>query len=76
MAEGGWQDIASAPKDGTEVLLRAHYPDMRGVSDVYLGWWARNHWTRWPHQFRPTHFMVVQPLPARPTPTTKEETDK
>lgn len=67
-----WKDIASAPRDGTQVLLIGRYPTLTGWSDVYHSWaqaphtpdWA-THWCRWPHAFEPTHWM---PLPDPPSP--------
>lgn len=62
----GWRDIESAPPYGVQVLLIGKYPTGYGWSDIYHGW--RNaggsNWDRWPHNFRPTHWM---PLPAPPT---------
>lgn len=60
-----WQPIETAPPYGAQVLLIGKYPTGNGWSDVYHGW--RNaggsNWDRWPHNFKPTHWM---PLPEPP----------
>jgi hypothetical protein len=62
----GWRDIATAPPYRVPVLLIAPYPTKTGWTDIYYGW--RNaggsNWDRWPHDFRPTHWM---PLPSPPS---------
>ena len=66
---GGWQDISTAPKDGTVVDL--FYPERGRLTDATWGptGWGRHEW-RGSHTVRmvpsekPTHWM---PLPAAPT---------
>lgn len=64
--EQRWRGIKSAPGFRVPVLLIGRYPTGNGWSDIYHGW--RNaggsNWARWPHDFKPTHWM---PLPAPPT---------
>jgi hypothetical protein len=52
----GWQDIASAPRDGTLILL--YQPD--GLMACRR--WQENHWRGWDFEDA-THWM---PLPAAP----------
>jgi hypothetical protein len=68
-----WQPIETAPTDGTPVLLIGFYPTATGWSDVYHSWaeapsWRSDwqvHWVRWPHNFRPTHWMPMRtPYPV------------
>lgn len=58
-----WRDIASAPKDGTAVLLLS--PKWRNPS---VGWWLETFggWHSFPGSYgmKPTHWM---PLPLPPT---------
>ena len=68
-----WRDIATAPKDGTEVFLMRR--DAVGVAAIGAGLWGRradggcdewiafNRHQRFPQT--PTHWM---PLPPEPTP--------
>lgn len=63
-----WQDISTAPKDGTEVLVFVP----RRLGPIYAGasnatgkqWWSRNL-----GDLQPTHWM---PLPKAPTPNDQE----
>jgi hypothetical protein len=61
----GWRTIDSAPPYRVPVLLIGRYPTGTSWSDIYHGW--RNaggsNWERWPHDFRPSHWM---PLPQPP----------
>ena len=62
----GWKPIEIAPPDRQMVMLIARYPTGTDWTDIYNGW--RNSdgdWTRWPHNFPPTHWM---PLPSPPAP--------
>jgi len=61
--EGVWQDIDTAPKDGTEVLL---YVPRRlgdlvamGANKTGTQWWARNL-----GDLKPTHWMQLPPPPS------------
>jgi len=61
--EGVWQDIETAPKDGTEVLL---YVPRRlgdlvamGANKTGTQWWARNL-----GDLKPTHWMQLPPPPS------------
>lgn len=68
MAE--WQPIATAPRDGTEVLLwgacRPRNSGTRYAGDANVGWWSVYGWhTRVAGEVcMATHW---QPLPAPPT---------
>jgi hypothetical protein len=72
MAEGGWRDIASAPKDGTCVLC-VEFDEPQKVVDMH--WFSdgvHGSWRGAVGQYRrPLKWCE---LPAPPTPTTKEET--
>ena len=73
-----WQDISTAPKDGTDVLL---YFPLEGLSSdwpkrIIAHWRAidgeRGHWVwqarafrSYSEEYQPTHW---QPLPAPPSP--------
>ena len=60
----GWQPIETAPTDRQMVMLIARYPTGTDWTDIHNGW--RNSdgdWTRWTHNFPPTHWM---PLPSPP----------
>lgn len=58
-----WRPIAKHMKEAKtgEVLLVANEREngIPYVSDVYHGWWQNTKWTRWPHSFPPTHFMLA-----------------
>lgn len=67
-AREGWRDIASAPKDGTRVLL-AH------ASAAFDGWWddGEGAWVDGETDndgdyiaYRPSHWMPLPPLPLPP----------
>jgi hypothetical protein len=67
-----WQPIATAPKDGTDVLLFAREGEC--APSVYVGRWSTSAWygaawVAYEHRseteyLTPTHWM---PLPAPPT---------
>jgi hypothetical protein len=73
MAEGGWQPMSTAPKTGMVLLHRPNFADsvVAGVWSRYFEWWDLG-WGC----LKTDYFDAWQPLPASPTPTTKEETDK
>lgn len=58
-----WRRITDADRSEARRtrLLIAQYPQSNGWSDVYSGWWDAKdqRWTRWPHDFPPTHCMDV-----------------
>ena len=62
LASQGWQDIASAPKDGTPILCWSQFGRI-----VVAEWSCRANggwnWNDTEYTFRPTHWM---PLPAQP----------
>jgi hypothetical protein len=64
----GWQDIATAPKDGTEILTfspandKAMFPVNRKPRMV-INKWCVGAWWRTSAEAMPTHWM---PLPAPP----------
>lgn len=67
----GWRDIATAPKDGTDVLLFATWIG-NGRPVIGCGGWRKNgsevyQWS-WTWACEPTHW---QPLPAPPTQETE-----
>jgi predicted RNA-binding Zn-ribbon protein involved in translation (DUF1610 family) len=60
---GGWQDIATAPRDGTWILLYA-----RNWGKPVVGIWDRQRqfWAEGYHGLdRPTHWMPLPDLPFR-----------
>lgn len=74
--ESGWQDIATAPRDGTAVDLWGHYANGSGFRFRMPGYfWEDGRWMNedgedasdYPkYIFQPTHWM---PLPTPPTET-------
>ena len=67
LARAEWLPIESAPKGSKAILLIGPYPTGSGWSDVYQGWreiGAGDRWARWPHDFKPSHWM---PLPDPPS---------
>jgi hypothetical protein len=45
MSDNGWQDIETAPHDGTRILLGAKRVELAGASSVWrssVGWWDAN----------------------------------
>lgn len=67
---GGWLPIATAPKDGTEVLLGRFAPGQEYDGRVRVDWWRtrmRGGYTGFGHfnptYWPPTHWM---PIPGRP----------
>lgn len=69
---GGWQDISTAPKDGTHVLLSEGHNVWEGRAvESYgrWGWWERNaHPTNYcGSEDYPTHWMPLPPPPAEAT---------
>lgn len=70
-ARTGWRDIASAPKDGTTILLYAP-----GWGSPKTGWtYGTDDWQDCPYSntgkqdYQPTHW---QPLPSAPSPPLRE----
>ena len=66
-----WLPIELAPKDGTEILLRAKlsakdnpFGTSEYTTGVYQDWWeaSENDWYMWPLDFKPTHFMPIPPI--------------
>jgi hypothetical protein len=61
---GAWQPIATAPRDGTGILLW-----QPGIDEPHVGRWSRPPYQEWwgdawaPPGCQPTHWM---PLPAPP----------
>lgn len=72
LREGEWQDISTAPKDGTSLILHEKHP-MTGESNVYEGYYYKtvdegrgteDAWYDAEHNWvSPTEFM---PLPTPP----------
>lgn len=66
----GWQKIETAPKDRTMFVVRgfnvAVRKDYHYDTDPYCVWATGDGFKRWPHLFKPTHWM---PLPAAPKDT-------
>lgn len=66
----GWQKIETAPKDRTMFVVRgfnvAVRKDYHYDTDPYCVWATGDGFKRWPHPFKPTHWM---PLPAAPKDT-------
>lgn len=65
----GWQPIATAPKDGTEIML--HYFDFLGEPMTVSGHWrtvAGREWEdTWEHSLGYGDADLWMPLPAPPT---------
>jgi hypothetical protein len=63
-ANGGWQPIETAPKDGTMLLVRS--PDMSPYPSAAKWSLSENRWVEYVTSdwCDPTHWM---PLPAAPT---------
>ena len=66
----GWRKIETAPKDRTMFVVRgfnvAVRKDYHYDTDPYCVWATGDGFKRWPHPFKPTHWM---PLPATPKDT-------
>lgn len=79
-AAGGWQLIATAPKDGTDVLVVygirpdvgiAHYSESAHLERADIDGWLHSEGAIGAWVFKPTHW---QPLPAPPaSPDRKEQ---
>ena len=54
----GWQDIATAPKDGTDVLV---CDDETG--EGHVSYWTGDCWSG-RNRFKPTHWMPLHPAPT------------
>lgn len=71
MSEQAWQDITTAPKDGTEILVYVDADTVIGVacfnSYAYRdgGWWGFN-WTYEVHEIYPTLWLPIPPRPLPP----------
>lgn len=91
MSESGWQDIASAPKDGTPVLIAVPTKerDDHIVGEAYFDaendgwWWAGTAWGDYygspiieVNHHLPTHWMPLPPSPANPAETQAGEVGK
>ena len=61
---GEWQDISTAPKDGTRILIWCNWPTLPSVyaCSFECGQWQTGIWTA-AKRPGPTHW---QPLPAPP----------
>lgn len=62
-----WQSIATAPKDGTTIMLFG----ARGRYKMVVGKWFPSPWCAWQSQpgswpINPTHWMPLPTPPARP----------
>lgn len=78
-AAASWQPIATAPKDGTEILLFRPPPYTHPRAWMVVGQWKAksvvflpaDYWMGWPNpDYPPTHWM---PLPAPPAASRCEE---
>lgn len=62
----GWQDISTAPRDGTDIVM---YGTGYNDKETFIGSWEKNTWTAWysccsyAPRAKPTHWM---PLPSPP----------
>ncbi len=74
-AEEPWQDISTAPKDGTQVLLYGRFvdesvgPSLRAIGLWFQGYSDRGWWVVSALPFTPAYWM---PLSAPPRPTRQE----
>lgn len=69
-----WQDIATAPKDGTCVLIAtADASDLRGF---FVGYWD-SEWDEWKFHREgiARHIVWWMPLPPLPSPAAPNTTD-
>lgn len=79
----GWRDIASAPRDGTEVLLwgRCERDGAFYGYDCNVGWYADAEmsptgdagWMARDLPIEPTHWQPLPPAPGEPAPETADE---
>lgn len=66
---GEWQDISTAPKDGSLVILCLFpHPGFIQCPRKVGGWWNEK-WNTFGGTWQPTHWM---PLPDAPTPNADE----
>ena len=65
----GWQDIETAPKDGTNILLFVPYGNQVLISrwtrfSQMQGQWAWSDFKTGPLPYDPTHWMPLPPPPG------------
>lgn len=63
-----WQPISTAPKDRTMIVVKAvnvrvQQGALLYTSDPYCSWWQDGKWSRWGHNFDPTHWCPLPPDP-------------
>lgn len=80
IASGGWQDISTAPKDGTAVLVAVRYTSCKGGIREYTLVQTTAYWRDWSGDWNlvdagdyaedtsvvPTHWKPLGPPPAPP----------
>ena len=58
-----WQDIKTAPKDGSDILIGGDHSYLGGV---VMASWRNNRWLDMQGDYyRPTHWMPLPPAPVR-----------
>jgi hypothetical protein len=72
LAERQWRDIASAPKDGTEIILGMFHENFSDPLVINSCWIDREergqYWLDWEGHPAPTHWMPLK-IPARQPPS-------
>jgi len=63
-----WSPIATAPKDGTKILVWRPHEDHNNVAHAGVDFWKINHygngeWYRSRRHQQPTHWMPLPPPP-------------
>ena len=64
--DGQWQDISTAPRDGTEILVARKSRIEPHEEIVRIDYWSKelgDVWAKSPRDYQPTHYM---PLPSPP----------
>lgn len=68
----GWLPIETAPRNQMEMFIVRGFDAPIGMgaygkytTDAYAVWADEGNFIRWPHPFRPTHWMPLPPAPAK-----------
>jgi len=74
MTAPAWRDIASAPRDGTEVLVYRKYPTGYELMTVARYFAGKDNWEEGVglYDIEPSHWMPLPDPPASPSKLTKE----
>lgn len=67
----GWLPIETAPRNQMEMFIVRGFNTRIGMgayagytTDAYAVWADEGNFVRWPHPFRPTHWMPLPPAPS------------